>query len=146
MQRDQARVHARQAPDGSWSATIDGADPSAGHVTAPTREALVAALRRALPGRALILELQPKLLGVAEAAALLGWDRRRVITYVDRGSFPEPLDALAGGRVWALDDIREFHRAFLARRERRAARAARRAARASREPTPAGPFPASHPD
>ncbi|HEX9822874.1 MAG TPA: hypothetical protein VGB51_00565 [Actinomycetota bacterium] len=123
MLRDEARVLASQSSDGSWHATLDD-----GELGAPTLDACVGQLRRALPGRALILELRPKLLGVAEAASLLGWDRRRVITYVDRGSFPEPLESLAGGRVWALDDVREFHRAFLARRERRNRRAARAAA------------------
>ncbi len=61
----------------------------------------------------------PTLLGVAEAAEILGWDKRRVITYVDRGSFPEPLASLAGGRVWALDDVLAFRDAFRARRRAR---------------------------
>jgi len=122
MLRDEARVLATQNADGTWHAALDDTE-----LGAPTLDACIGALRRALPGRALILELRPKLLGVAEAAALLGWDRRRVITYVDRGSFPEPLESLAGGRVWALDDVREFHRAFLTRKERRNRRAARAA-------------------
>jgi hypothetical protein len=61
----------------------------------------------------------PKLLGVAEAAELMGWDKRRVITYLDRGTFPTPIASLAGGRVWALDDVREFARAFRARQRAR---------------------------
>lgn len=67
-----------------------------------------------------------ELLGVAEAAGLLGWDKRRVATYVRRGSFPEPVAELAGGRVWALQDVLAFRDRFVARqrarRERRGAR------------------------
>lgn len=121
MQRDEARVLARQAADGTWRASLDGQEEE---VSAPTLDACIGHLRRALPGRALILQLHPKLLGVAEAAVLLGWDKRRVVTYIDRGSFPEPLESLAGGRVWALDDVREFRAAFLARIDRRRRRAA----------------------
>jgi SAM-dependent methyltransferase len=64
------------------------------------------------------------LVGVAEAAAILGWDKRRVATYIRRGSFPAPLASLASGRVWDRADIEAFATAF---RARRAARAARRA-------------------
>ena len=129
--REEARVTARQQEDGRWLASAEGAE-----VAAPTVDACIAALRRALPGRALILELLPRLLGVAEAAAYLGWDKRRVITYVDRGSFPEPLASLAGGRIWALDDVRAFRAAFLARRERRA--------RQALPPTPRPPAESRH--
>jgi hypothetical protein len=67
----------------------------------------------------LLVEVWPKLLGVAEAAELMGWDKRRVITYLDRGTFPTPIASLAGGRVWALDDVREFARAFRVRQRAR---------------------------
>ncbi len=50
----------------------------------------------------------PALVGVAEAARLLGWDKRRVATYVVRGSFPKPVAELAGGRVWRLEDVLAF--------------------------------------
>jgi SAM-dependent methyltransferase len=63
--------------------------------------------------------LSPRLVGVAEAARILGWDKRRVSTYVRRGSFPEPVASLAGGRVWAEDDVRAFADAFRVRRGRR---------------------------
>jgi SAM-dependent methyltransferase len=62
----------------------------------------------------------PRLVGVAEAARILGWDKRRVSTYVRRSSFPEPVASLAGGRVWAEEDVRAFAAAFRARRRRRA--------------------------
>jgi hypothetical protein len=74
----------------------------------------------------LLVEAAPSLVGVAEAAAILGWDKRRVVTYIDRGSFPQPLAELAGGRVWAREDVEAFREAFLARQAARAARAARR--------------------
>jgi hypothetical protein len=57
--------------------------------------------------------------GVSEASAILGWDRRRVITYVDRGSFPEPVARLAAGRVWRRDEVEAFARAFARRQARR---------------------------
>jgi SAM-dependent methyltransferase len=64
-------------------------------------------------------EPPPSLVGVAEAARILGWDKRRVSTYVRRGSFPEPVASLAGGRVWAEQDVRAFADAFRSRRRRR---------------------------
>lgn len=65
----------------------------------------------------MIVEVLPKLLGVAEAAEVIGWDKRHVITYLNRGRFPEPIESLAGGRIWALDDILAFKRALKTRRE-----------------------------
>ncbi|MGH2653022.1 MAG: class I SAM-dependent methyltransferase [Actinomycetota bacterium] len=62
------------------------------------------------------------LVGVAEAARLLGWDKRRVATYVRRGSFPRPVAELAGGRVWAIEDVLAFAERFRARQRARAAR------------------------
>ena len=72
------------------------------------------------------MEIIPHLAGVAEAAHILGWDKRRVATYVQRGSFPEPVASLAGGRVWAVDDVTDFARAFRARQKKRASRRRRR--------------------
>jgi hypothetical protein len=66
-----------------------------------------------------IVEVTPELAGVSEAAAILGWDRRRVITYVDRGSFPEPMARLASGRVWRREDVEAFGRAWNRRQARR---------------------------
>ena len=58
----------------------------------------------------LTVEVLPELVGVAEAAAILGWDKRRVFTYISRGSFPEPIAKLASGRVWRRDDIQAYAR------------------------------------
>lgn len=90
---------------------------------ASTEGRCVASLRRAAGADAasLVIEVVPELLGVAEAARLLGWDRRRVITYVDRGAFPDPVAHLASGRVWRRADVEAFgatRRAAKTRRRR----------------------------
>lgn len=92
-------------------------------VQAKTRTACVSRLRRAAGDDAILtIDVVPALVGVSEAAAILGWDRRRVITYVDRGSFPAPVASLASGRVWRRDDVEAFARTLERRRRRRAAR------------------------
>jgi hypothetical protein len=103
-----------------WTGRI----PSIGvEVTGSTRARCFARLRRAAgDGVSVIVEVTPALAGVAEAAAILGWDRRRVITYVDRGSFPEPVARLASGRVWRREDVEAFARAWNRRRVERPAR------------------------
>lgn len=110
--------------NGGWRAVAQ--DPPVS-VTAPTREDCVRRVRDAVLARrpnghgpvTVVVEVAPELVGVAEAAEILEWDKRRVVTYVDRGSFPEPLAHLAGGRVWARADVEAFREAFLARRSRR---------------------------
>lgn len=102
-------VHAAIKPSADgWTGRI----PATGFVvTAPSPTRCLAALRKqAGPGATLTVEVTPRLVGVAEAAAILGWDKRRVITYVDRGSFPDPLARLASGRVWRREDVESFAR------------------------------------
>jgi hypothetical protein len=70
----------------------------------------------------LVVEVVPLLAGVAEAAQVMGWDKRRVITYIDRGSFPAPVQSLASGRVWLRSDIERFARDWRARQAARATR------------------------
>lgn len=77
-------------------------------VRSSTRAGCLAALRRLAGDAPLLIEVTPELVGVSEAAAILGWDRRRVATYVARGAFPEPVAALAAGRVWRREDIEAF--------------------------------------
>jgi hypothetical protein len=92
-------------------------------VRTKTRAGCVSRLRRLAPeDRVLVVEETPDLVGVSEAATILGWDRRRVITYVDRGAFPEPIAALASGRVWRRDDVESFARDRVRRKGRRIAR------------------------
>lgn len=67
----------------------------------------------------LTVEVVPQVAGVAEAAEIMGWDKRRVITYIDRGHFPEPLTSLASGRIWLREDVEAYAREW---RERRAGR------------------------
>ena len=92
-------------------------------VRTKTREGCVSRLRRlADDGAVLVVEVTPDLVGVSEAAAILGWDRRRVATYLSRGTFPSPLASLASGRVWRRDDVEAFARDRARRKGRRIAR------------------------
>jgi hypothetical protein len=50
----------------------------------------------------------PPLVGLAEAAELLGWDKRKVSTYISRGSFPKPLKQLASGPIWTYKEIEDY--------------------------------------
>ena len=67
----------------------------------------------------MVVEVVPALAGVAEAADVMGWDKRRVITYIDRGRFPEPVQSLASGRVWVRSDVESFARDWRAKQGRR---------------------------
>jgi hypothetical protein len=125
----------RQEPDGRWKAVAE--DRSVEVEGRDAKECVRKVHQAALPlmpavswergPPVIFLEVIPRLVGVAEAASLLGWDKRRVSTYVKRGSFPDPVEELAGGRVWALDDVLAFAEEFKARQHRRGAtRIARR--------------------
>jgi hypothetical protein len=91
-----------------WVGTVHGRE-----VRRRTRDGCVNALRR-LAGEdaSLWIEITPEVVGVSEAATILGWDRRRVATYVSRGAFPEPIAALASGRVWRREDVEAFGRDY----------------------------------
>ena len=112
-------VTIRQDPNGRWHATSERFA-----FAARTKEACLRRIREEarIRSKALVVEVVPHLVGVAEAANILGWDKRRVATYVKRGSFPQPVESLAGGRVWMVDDIAEFGRAFRLRQKRKARR------------------------
>ena len=87
--------------------------PEAGQVSAGSRSLCLSRLRdMAGPDAVLTVEVTPELVGVAEAAAVLGWDKRRIFTCLSRGSFPEPVAALASGRVWRRDDIEAYARTW----------------------------------
>jgi hypothetical protein len=121
------RVH--QLEDGRWTGRL--VDGAGGAVEAPTALACVDLLLDGARGRTgtVTVEVVPRVVGVAEAAAILGWDKRRVITYLDRRRFPEPLQTLASGRVWLEEDIRDFAERWHARQLERLARKAAREAR-----------------
>ncbi|MFR9708127.1 DUF3653 domain-containing protein [Paenibacillus sp. MB22_1] len=48
------------------------------------------------------------LVGYAEAAEILGWDKRHVGTYLKRGTFPEPIQRLASGPIWTRKQIEDY--------------------------------------
>jgi hypothetical protein len=101
---------------GRWYAHIQ--DTSAYiEVTGVTRERCLEELRKVTGDDvSLTIEIVPQIVGVAEAAEIMGWDKRRVITYIDRGSFPEPLTSLAAGRIWLREDVELFAKDWYARR------------------------------
>lgn len=124
----------RQEDDGRWRAVAEGhpIEVTGRDVRECVRNVHKAALSL-MPAVSwesgppvVFVEVLPKLVGVAEAAALMGWDKRRVATYVKRGAFPEPLAELAGGRVWAREDVLGFREAFRARQRSRRRAAGRR--------------------
>jgi len=93
---------------GRWYAQVLDA-PMFVEVTAMSRHACVDELRDAIGDDVVLtVEVVPHLVGVAEAAQVMGWDKRRVITYIDRGHFPEPITWLASGRVWLREDVEAY--------------------------------------
>lgn len=117
----------RQEPGGRWRAVAEGhpIEVTGKDVRECVRNVHRAALTL-LPAVSweagppvVFVEVLPTLVGVAEAAAIMGWDKRRVATYVKRDSFPQPLAELAGGRVWAREDVMAFREAFRARQRAR---------------------------
>ncbi len=82
---------------GRWYARLDA--PAFIEVTGVTRERCLEEVRKITGDDVtLTVEVVPSLAGVSECAEIMGWDKRRVITYLNRGSFPEPLTALASGQ------------------------------------------------
>src|SRR5438093_12579366 len=121
-----------QEPEGRWRARAELGEPVL--ASGPTREACLEALSRGVEaelasartpeskgsaGLTLVVEAIPILAGVAEASEVMGWDKRRVVTYLDRGRFPEPVQSLASGRVWLRADVEAFAAQWWARHERR---------------------------
>ncbi len=95
---------------GRWYAHVLDV-PAYIEVTGTTRERCREELRKVTGGGVdLVIEVIPAVVGVAETAEIMGWDKRRVITYLDRGSFPEPITSLASGRIWLREDIEEYAR------------------------------------
>ena len=74
---------------GRWYAHILDA-PAFIEVTGTSRERCIAELRKVTGDDAtLIVDVVPRIVGVAEAAEIMGWDKRRVVTYLDREQFPD---------------------------------------------------------
>jgi hypothetical protein len=113
-------IHARMWQTGGrfYAQVLDA--PVFLEVTGVSRRECLTELRRAAGDDVVLtVEVVPDVIGVAEAAEIMGWDKRRVITYIDRGSFPEPLTALASGRIWLRDDVQTFADRWRARRASR---------------------------
>jgi hypothetical protein len=104
-----APVHARMWQlGGRWYAHVLDA-PMFVEVTGTSRHGCLEELRKVVgDGPTLTVEVIPDIVGIAEAAEIMGWDKRRVVTYIDRGHFPEPIAALAGGRIWLREDVEEY--------------------------------------
>ena len=95
---------------GRWYAHILDS-PAFIEVTGTSRRGCLRELRKVIGHDvSLTLEVIPQIVGVAEAAEIMGWDKRRVVTYLDRGQFPEPLTTLASGRVWLREDSSDSRR------------------------------------
>ena len=93
---------------GRWYAHILDA-PAFIEVTGTTRDRCLQELRKTTGDDvSLTIEVVPQIVGVAEAAEIMGWDKRRVVTYLDRGQFPEPLTSLASGRIWLREDVEAY--------------------------------------
>ncbi len=107
---------------GRWYAQVLDA-PMFVEVTATSRSGCLRELRKVTgDGATLTVDVVPDLVGVSEAAEIMGWDKRRVITYIDRGHFPEPIASLAGGRIWIREDVEEYAADWQARHPKVAAR------------------------
>lgn len=104
---------------GRWYAHILDA-PAFIEVTGTSRHACLGELRKVTGDDVtLTIDVIPQVVGVAEAAEIMGWDKRRVVTYLDREQFPEPLTSLASGRIWLREDVERYARDWRDRRARK---------------------------
>jgi hypothetical protein len=104
---------------GRWYAHIMDA-PAFIEVTGTTRDRCLQELRKTTGDDvSLMIDVVPQIVGVAEAAEIMGWDKRRVVTYIDRGQFPEPLTSLASGRIWLREDVERYAQEWRAGRVRK---------------------------
>ena len=100
---------------GRWFALVLDA-PMYVEVTGTSKRSCLDELREAVGDNVILtVEVVPDLVGVAESAEIMGWDKRRVITYIDRGHFPEPITWLAAGRVWLREDVEAYAQDWRAR-------------------------------
>jgi hypothetical protein len=100
---------------GRWFAAVLDA-PVYVEVTGTSKRSCLEELREAIGDDVVLtVEVIPSVVGVAEAAEIMSWDKRRVVTYIDRGSFPEPLTTLASGRIWLREDVESFAEEWRAR-------------------------------
>lgn len=50
----------------------------------------------------------PELVGLAEAAKILGWSKQQISVYMSRGKFPEPIQRLASTPIWTKQQILDY--------------------------------------
>lgn len=48
------------------------------------------------------------IVGLAEAAEILGLHKNTINTYIARGKFPEPIQRLASGPIWTKEQIEDY--------------------------------------
>ena len=93
---------------GRWYAHVMDA-PVFIEVTGTTRDRCVHELRKVTGDDVtLTIEVVPADRRGRGAAEIMGWDKRRVVTYLDRGTVPRAAPALASGRIWLREDIEAF--------------------------------------
>jgi len=115
---DEVRARMWQSGGRHYARVLDV--PAFIEVTGVSRGECLEELRKATGDEVhLVVEVVPDVVGVAEAAEIMEWDKRRVITYIDRGSFPEPITALASGRIWLREDVQAYAEEWRARRAAR---------------------------
>lgn len=51
---------------------------------------------------------KPDIVGLAEAAEILGWKKQQISLYLSREKFPKPTWKLASGPIWLKSQIEEF--------------------------------------
>jgi hypothetical protein len=118
---DEVRVRMWETGGRFYARILDS--PAFIEVTGVSRHECYRQLRR-MVGQddvSLTVEMIPAVAGVAEAAEIMGWDKRRVVTYIDRGSFPEPITSLASGRIWLREDVESYATEWHERHSRRGA-------------------------
>lgn len=54
------------------------------------------------------LQQSPQLVGLSEAAEILGWQKQQVSVYINRGKFPQPIQRLASGPIWTRQQILDY--------------------------------------
>lgn len=50
----------------------------------------------------------PPLVGVSDAAKILGWSKGQVNVYISRGKFPQPIQRISSGPVWTRQQILDY--------------------------------------
>lgn len=77
-------------------------------------------------GRVLYIDQQNRLIanmterlvvGLKEAAEMLGWSKQQVSVYINRDKFPQPSARLASGPLWDIEQIQLFRESLKSTKE-----------------------------